>query len=243
MTDVVALRFDPAVLLREMPNRPGVYRMLDEAGSVLYVGKARNLKRRVASYFRARIDSPKTRALVERIANIEVTVTRNETEAFVLENQLIKAHQPRYTLLLRDDKGYLYINLSTDHAFPRIAFHRGVRRPTGRCFGPYSSGTAVRDTLNILQKLFTLRPCEDSVFAHRSRPCLQHQMGRCSAPCVGLVDRARYAHDVRHALLFLEGKNTQVVTDLAQRMVQALVAANADLALACAPGASPAGWR
>ena len=215
------IRFDPTILLKEMPNQPGVYRMLDAAGTVLYVGKARNLKRRVASYFRANVDSIKTRALVERITNVEVTVTRNEIEALVLENQLIKSHQPRYNLLLRDDKGYLYICLSTQQEFPRIAFHRGAKRTKERCFGPYSSGSAVRDTIATLQRLFRLRPCEDSVFAHRSRPCLQHQIGRCTAPCVGLIDQASYARDIRDTLLFLEGKDSQVTEELVGRMEEA----------------------
>ncbi len=213
-------QFDPAVLLQAMPNRPGVYRMLDEKGSVLYVGKARNLKRRLASYFRSRVDSPKTRALVDRIANVEVTVTRNETEALVLENQLIKAHQPRYNLLLRDDKGYLYLCFSP-HPFPRIFFHRGSQRSVGRCFGPYSSGTAVRESITILQKIFKLRSCEDSVFSHRTRPCLEHAIGRCTAPCVGGVAQDAYARTLRHAVLFLEGKNTQVLEELVGRMEEA----------------------
>ncbi|CAK0745961.1 excision nuclease subunit C [Gammaproteobacteria bacterium] len=213
--------FDPTLLLQEMTHRPGVYRMLDAAGAILYVGKARDLKRRLASYFRSNVDSPKTRALVARVCNVEVTVTRNETEALVLENQLIKAHQPRYNILLRDDKGYLYIYLSTHQEFPRIAFHRGTRRTTGRYFGPYPSGVAVRETLAVLQKLFRLRPCEDNVFAHRTRPCLQHQIGRCTAPCVGLVDRVSYARDVRHTVLFLEGKDSLVVEELVGRMEEA----------------------
>ncbi|CAK0774229.1 excision nuclease subunit C [Gammaproteobacteria bacterium] len=213
--------FDPTILLQEMPHRPGVYRMIDATGTVLYVGKARDLKRRLASYFRSNLDSPKTRALVARISNVEVTVTRNETEALVLENQLIKAHQPRYNILLRDDKGYLYIHLTTHQEFPRITFHRGTRRAAGRYFGPYPSGGAVRETLVVLQKLFQIRPCEDNVFAHRTRPCLQHQIGRCTAPCVGLVERDSYARDVRHTVLFLEGKDSQVVAELVKRMEEA----------------------
>ncbi|CAK0774971.1 UvrABC system protein C [Gammaproteobacteria bacterium] len=222
--------FDYAVLLREMPHRPGVYRMLDTTGTVLYVGKARDLKLRLASYFRSNLDSPKTCAMVARIHQVEVTLTRNETEALVLENQLIKAYQPRYNLLLRDDKGYLYIHLS-QHEFPRIALYRGIRRIAGNYFGPYSSAGAIRETLSILRKLFRLRPCEDSFFAHRTRPCLQHQIGRCAAPCVGLVDRASYAREVRHAVLFLEGKNFQVVEELAVRMEQAACALDFEQAI------------
>lgn len=213
--------FDSASLLQEMPHHPGVYRMLDATGTILYVGKARDLKHRLASYFRPNVDSVKTRTLVSKICNVEVTVTRNETEALVLENQLIKAYQPRYNLLLRDDKGYLYIYLSTHQKFPRIAFHRGTRQPPGRYFGPYPSGGAVRETLVILQKLFRIRPCEDSVFAHRTRPCLQHQIGRCAAPCVGLVDQTSYTRDVLHAILFLEGKDSQVVEELVGHMEEA----------------------
>ncbi len=213
--------FDPASYVKSLPTQPGVYRMLDSGGEVIYVGKARNLRKRVGSYFSRSIAAPKTRSMLERLAAIEVTVTRTENEALLLENNLIKSLRPRYNVLLRDDKSYPYIYCASDQAFPRLAFHRGARRGKGRYFGPYPSAGAVRDTLNLLQKLFQVRQCEDSFYRNRSRPCLQHQIGRCSAPCVGLIDEQRYGEDLRHAILFLEGRNAEVIDELVARMERA----------------------
>ena len=213
--------FDPQAFVRTLSTRPGVYRMLGEGGEVLYVGKAGNLRRRVGSYFSRPALSPRLQALLSQIRGIEVTITRSEAEALLLENRLIKTHRPRYNVLLRDDKSYPYIYVSTGDEYPRIAFHRGPRRAPGRYFGPYPSAGAVRETLSLLQKVFHVRQCEDSVFRNRSRPCLQHQIGRCSAPCVGLVDRARYARDVEHMLLFLEGRGDDVIERMVQRMEEA----------------------
>lgn len=184
------------------------------------MGKAKDLKKRVASYFRSNVSSARIRSMVSQIHNIEVTVTRTEAEALLLESNLIKEHRPRYNVLLRDDKSYPYI-LVTDHAFPRLTFHRGARKPGGRYFGPYPSAGAVRETLNLLQKLFLVRQCEDSFFQNRSRPCLQYQIRRCTAPCVGLVNEATYRQDVEHAVQFLEGKSEAVIRDLVVRMEQA----------------------
>jgi excinuclease ABC subunit C len=199
-------RFDPAHFVTGLTHRPGVYRMLDGGGKVIYVGKARDLKRRVASYFSGKATDAKTMALVKAIAGIEVTVTRTEAEALLLEYNLIKAHRPRYNILLRDDKSYPYIRITTEQAYPRISFYRGARPKSGRIFGPYPSAGAVRSTVNLLQKLFQLRGCEDSMFRNRSRPCMQYQIHRCTAPCVGLICAEDYARDVEDAILFLHGK-------------------------------------
>ncbi len=214
--------FDARAFLQNLGNDPGVYRMLDRATRVLYVGKARNLKNRLSSYFRHReqLDA-KTRALMSHTESIEVTRTHTETEALLLENNLIKEHRPRYNIVLRDDKSFPYIHLSTEERFPRLGFHRGAQRRKGRYFGPFASAAATRDTLNQLQKLFRVRQCENSFFNHRSRPCLQFQIKRCTAPCVGLVDEEIYAHDVRHALMFLEGKSEEMIDELVLRMESA----------------------
>lgn len=222
--------FDPVTFVKTLPTRPGVYRMLDDQGQVIYVGKARNLRSRVSSYFRNDVASPKTRAMVARVARVEVTITRTEAEALLLENNLIKEHRPRYNVLLRDDKSYPYIHLSGDHPFPRIGFHRGARRGAGRYFGPYPSAGAVRATLREMQRLFRIRQCEDTFFANRSRPCLQYQIDRCSAPCVGYISSDEYARDVAHAVQFLEGRSNQVIDDLARRMEQAAAAQEYELA-------------
>ncbi len=213
--------FDHKAFLKSVTPRPGIYQMLDARGEVLYVGKARNLKKRVASYFRASGLAAKTLALVQRIARIEVTVTRTETEALLLEQNLIKQSRPPYNILLRDDKSYPYIYVSTDQAFPRVTLHRGARRGKGRYFGPYPSAGAVRESLNFLQKVFRVRQCEDSVFRNRTRPCLQYQIKRCTGPCVDLVSPEDYAEDVRHTLMFLEGRSTALSDELADRMEHA----------------------
>ncbi|RKZ51837.1 MAG: excinuclease ABC subunit C [Candidatus Parabeggiatoa sp. nov. 3] len=220
MTDST-VTFDSKTFLANLTNKPGVYCMLDATGTVLYVGKARHLKKRVASYFNQSANmSPKTRALVTQIANIEVTVTQTETEALILENTLIKRQQPRYNILLRDDKSYPYICLS-HHPFPRLTLHRGVRKVLGRCFGPYPHVRAVHETINLLQKLFRIRQCDEHFFNYRSRPCLQYQIQRCTAPCVGLIDAASYQEDVQHAMLFLEGKSQTVLATLIEKMEEA----------------------
>ncbi|MEZ5540781.1 MAG: excinuclease ABC subunit UvrC [Pseudomonadota bacterium] len=210
--------FDARGFLKTLAARPGVYRMLDSDGTVLYVGKAGNLKQRVASYFRNSGLSAKTAALVGQIAAIEVTVTHTEGEALLLESNLIKQLRPRYNVLLRDDKSYPYILVSSSQAFPRLALHRGPRRAAGRYFGPYPSAGAVRESLQLLQKLFRVRQCEDSFFNNRSRPCLQYQIKRCTAPCVGLIDAPSYAQDVENTVMFLEGKSGQVIDGLVRRM-------------------------
>ena len=174
-----------------LPGRPGVYRMLDAQGEILYVGKARNLKSRVGSYFQPSNVQPKVQALVAKTANMEVTITNSDTEALLLEFNLIKKHRPRFNVVLRDDKSFPYLHFETEHEFPRLTFYRGSRKEPGRFFGPYPSAGAVRETLQQLQKLFRLRNCEDTYFANRSRPCLQYQIQRCTAPCVGLISRER----------------------------------------------------
>ena len=224
-------RLDAQSYLRTLSNDSGVYRLIDRFGRVLYVGKARNLKKRVASYFRSPAQlAPKTRALMSHTDSVEVTVTHTETEALLLENNLIKEHRPRYNIVLRDDKSFPYIHLTTGDAYPRLAFHRGARRATGRYFGPFASARATRSTLNQLQKLFRIRQCEDSFFGNRTRPCLQHQIGRCTAPCIGLVDETAYGEDVRHAVMFLEGKSEEMVDELVRRMESAAHALEFELA-------------
>ncbi len=202
-------------------TRPGVYRMLNADGDILYIGKARNLKKRVSSYFRSSGLAPKTRALMSHVASIEVTTTHTENEALILESNLIKKHRPRYNILLRDDKSYPYIYLSTHTKFPRLGFHRGARKGKGRYFGPYPSAGAVRESLRLMQKLFPVRQCEDGFFRNRSRPCLQHQIQRCTAPCTELITPQQYQHDVDHAVLFLEGKSGEVINNLIRQMEQA----------------------
>ncbi len=213
--------FDHQAFLKTLPGQPGVYRMLDGQGRVLYVGKARNLKKRVASYFTRADQSIKTRAMVAQIRAIEVTLTHTENEALILENNLIKRLRPPYNIVFRDDKSYPYIYLSSQQRFPRLSYYRGARREPGRYFGPYPSAGAVRESLDLLQKLFPVRQCEDSFYRNRSRPCLQYQIQRCSAPCVGLVSETDYAEDVRHAVMFLEGKSSEVIDELVRRMEQA----------------------
>ncbi|AGY91847.1 hypothetical protein SPICUR_04320 [Spiribacter curvatus] len=222
--------FDPDPVLKTLPTGPGVYRMFDADGTVIYVGKARNLKRRVSSYFRKGAHNAKTQALVGQVADLQVTVTHTEAEALILENNLIKEHRPRYNVLLRDDKSYPFIYLSTQQDFPRLGFHRGQRRGEGRHFGPFPSSGAVRETLNHLQKVFPVRQCRDSFYRHRTRPCLQYQIGRCTAPCVGYISENEYAKDVRHVEMFLSGQSSEVVDELVRRMEAAAEAQDFELA-------------
>ena len=218
---MTSIEFDHKAFTAALPRRPGVYRMFDAGHEILYVGKARSLKDRVSTYFAASNVNPKVQALVQQIADIEVTVTNSETEALLLEYNLIKAHKPRFNVVLRDDKSFPYVQLCADHEFPRLAFYRGSRSAPGRYFGPFPTAWAVRDTLNQLQKLFRIRNCRDSFFANRSRPCLQHQIGRCSAPCVGLISREAYAQDMESAVKVLEGHSDEVNATLQKRMEEA----------------------
>jgi len=213
---------DAAAFLPTAPRAPGVYRMLDAAGQVLYVGKAGNLQNRLRSYFGKPTSlSLKTRHLMQRTCAIELTVTVTEAEALILENNLIKHLRPRYNILFRDDKSYPYIRMDTDHPWPRLSLYRGRRRRKGRYFGPYANVGAVRSTLNLVQKMFRIRNCTDSVFAHRSRPCLQYQIQRCTAPCVGLTGAEDYHRDLQRAVLLLEGRNEELVRALEEPMQQA----------------------
>src|ERR1700675_1129795 len=210
--------FDAKGYVESLPARPGVYRMLDAQGEILYVGKARNLKSRVGSYFQPSNVHPKVQALVAKTAGMEVTITNSDTEALLLEFNLIKKHRPRFNVVLRDDKSFPYLHFETQHDFPRLNFYRGSRKEPGRYFGPYPSAGAVRETLQQLQKLFRLRNCDDAYFANRSRPCLQYQIQRCTAPCVGLISQEDYARDVGAAIKVLEGRNDEVNQDLGRRM-------------------------
>jgi excinuclease ABC subunit C len=212
--------FDHKSFLQTLTSRPGVYRMIDAGDQVLYVGKAKSLKKRVGSYFTRSLNR-RIQLMVAQITRIEITVTHTEAEALILENHLIKSLKPKYNVLLRDDKSYPYIYLSVELAYPALSFRRGSRRGKGRYFGPYPSAGATRDTLQLLQKLFPVRQCEEGFYRNRSRPCLQYQIKRCSGPCVGLVTEEAYAEDVKHAVMFLEGKTTAVVDHLVQRMEQA----------------------
>jgi excinuclease ABC subunit C len=214
----MAAAFDHKQFLAALPKRPGVYRMYGPEQELLYVGKARSLKDRVGTYFAASNVDPKVQALVQQLTAIEVTVTNSETEALLLEYNLIKAHKPRFNIVLRDDKSFPYIQLCDEHRFPRLAFYRGARSAAGRYFGPFPNAGAVRDTLNQLQKLFRIRNCRDTFFANRSRPCLQHQIGRCSAPCVGLITREAYAQDMQSAVKVLDGRSEEVTAELQARM-------------------------
>ncbi|MEZ5440321.1 MAG: excinuclease ABC subunit UvrC [Lysobacterales bacterium] len=212
--------FDGRAFARRLPRGPGVYRMLDHKAAVLYVGKAANLRKRVESYFARTPSDPRIATMVAQVAAMEFIVTRTEGEALLLEAQLIKSLKPRYNIDLRDDKSYPYIHF-TDHEFPQVGFYRGSRQRPGRFFGPYPSAQAVRLTLNHVYRFFRLRQCEDSVYRHRSRPCLQHQIGRCSAPCVGMIESHNYARQLHHAELFLQGRADRLLDELGEEMQQA----------------------
>ena len=216
--------FDEKAFLKTLTHRPGVYRMLNAKHKVIYVGKARDLKKRVSTYFQRSKQEAKTAAMMSLVDRVEVTVTNTEAEALLLEYNLIKQHRPRFNVLLRDDKGYPYIYASTEHPYPRLRFHRGARKGKGRYFGPYPSAGAVRQTLNELQKLFMIRPCRDNYFANRTRPCLQYQIRRCTAPCVNLISEEQYARDFEAAVQFLEGRNQSVIDRFVERMQEASAA-------------------
>jgi len=222
--------FDSSVFLRTVTDRPGVYRMFNAHSDIIYVGKASNLKNRLSSYFQKNLDSPKTRVLVSQIADVQITVTASAGEALLLEHNLIKEHRPRYNVVLRDDKSYPYIFISTRDDFPRISYQRGARRVKGKYIGPYPSAGAVKRSLSLVQKLFKVRQCEDSYFRNRSRPCLQYQIQRCTAPCVKHISVEEYTADVAMSIKVLEGKSVEVVNDLVERMETASDALEFELA-------------
>lgn len=214
-------RFDSVTFLKTLTTRPGIYKMFNAQGDIIYVGKAKNLKNRVSSYFKTQTASPKQQVMMTKVTHIEVTVTHTEGEALLLECQQIKRHKPRYNICLRDDKSFPYIYIATPHDFPQITLHRGAKKLPGKYFGPYPSSIAAKESLKLLQKLFPVRQCDDSVYNYRTRPCLQHQIGRCTAPCVGLIDKASYALDVDSTMLFLEGKGGILIEQLIAKMEQA----------------------
>ncbi len=213
--------FDSAAFLKNVTGKPGVYRMIDAKQQVIYVGKAKNLKNRLNSYFRQTGLSPKTKVMVSKIADIEITITHTEGEALLLESNLIKKLRPRYNVLMRDDKSYPYIFVSDKAAYPRIALHRGARKKQGLYLGPYPNAHVVRESINLLQKMFLIRQCEDTTFANRSRPCLQYQIKRCTAPCVEYISEKAYRKDISHAILFLQGKSEQIINELVRDMEKA----------------------
>jgi len=216
------MSFDAKPFLKTLTSRPGVYCMHNASNEVIYVGKAKNLKNRVSSYFaKGNESSPKTMHMVNHIHHIEITITHTENEALILENNLIKSHKPKYNVLFRDDKSFPYIFLTAEHGFPLFRYHRGSLKKKGKFFGPYPNTYAVRSAINLIQKLFLIRSCEDSVFANRSRPCLQYQIKRCSAPCVNFISKEQYQQDIYNAILFLEGKNEQVINSLTRPMQEA----------------------
>ena len=205
--------------ISKLTNKPGIYKMLDTSGNIIYVGKAANLKKRVSSYFSRKNESIKTNILVENISNIEVIITKNEEEALILENTLIKKHKPKYNILLRDDKSYPYILVDTRHKFPLIKFYRGQKSPKkGFFFGPYTQVGKVRYMLNLLQKLFKIRSCENSFFSNRKKPCLQYQINRCDAPCVNLISSDSYKESITNSILLLQGKNNSIIDHYTKKM-------------------------
>ena len=216
--------FDSAAFLQNLTTRPGIYKMFDHAGDIIYIGKAKNLKIRVSSYYKNQTASPKQQVMMTKVVNIEVTLTHTEGEALLLECQQIKRHKPRYNICLRDDKSFPYIYLSSEHDFPQITLHRGAKKKHGKYFGPYPSATAAKESLKLLQKLFPVRQCDDTIYNNRSRPCLQYQIERCSGPCVGLVSKSDYQQDVDSTLLFLEGKGGLLIEQLIAKMEQASAA-------------------
>jgi len=226
-------QFDSKAFLKNASTHPGVYRMYDQGSTILYVGKAKNLKKRLSSYFRKTGLSPKTQALVKQIHHIEVTITHTEGEALLLESNLIKEYRPRFNILLRDDKSYPYIFISENDEFPRIILHRGAKRKKGKYLGPYPNAGAIRESLNFIHKLFRIRQCEDSYFKNRSRPCLQYQIKRCTAPCVDYISAEQYQNDIQHARMFLEGKSTQLIDDIVLKMEQASTSLEFETAAEC----------
>ncbi|MFK5947380.1 MAG: excinuclease ABC subunit UvrC [Methylococcales bacterium] len=210
--------FDIKDFLKNLTKRPGIYKMLNEKGLIIYIGKAKNLKNRVSSYFRSKTCSVKQQAMVAKITSIEIVITNTEGEALLLESQQIKRHKPRYNICLRDDKSYPYLFISSYHDYPQITFHRGAKKKKGKYFGPYPSAGSVKETLKLLQKIFPVRQCEDSYYNNRTRPCLQYQIERCTAPCVNLIDKKHYAEDVANTFLFLEGKGHLLIDQLIAKM-------------------------
>lgn len=224
------MSFDSKTFLKNLTTQPGVYQMFSEQGELLYVGKARNLKKRLSSYFRKTLDSPKTAAMMEQVVDIKTLITNNENDALLLEANLIKEHTPKYNILFRDDKSYPYLVLKAGQGFPRLAIYRGRRNKQDQFYGPFPNGFAVKKTLNLLQKLFKIRQCSDSYFSNRVRPCLQHQIKRCTAPCVGLVTPEQYQEQVEQVKLFLSGKSQTLVHQLIEKMETAAKNLNYELA-------------
>ena len=205
-------------ILKNLTQRPGIYKMLDQNKKIIYIGKASNLKKRVSSYFVQGNSSVKTNKLIEKINDVEVIITNNEEEALILENSLIKEIKPRYNILLRDDKSYPYIFIDIEHEFPLIKFYRGDRKLKGKYFGPYTQVNNLRKTLNIVQKIFKVRQCENSYFKSRKKPCLQYQINRCTAPCVNLINQENYADSVKNSILFLQGKTKDLIDSYTKQM-------------------------